>query len=100
MRICPPVRLCALLSIASSLRSVITDFVVIQTWLCLRLTIHRIRPLFEGGGKALESRVEHRAHQHRQHPAPEFVGEEKSDIAVGFGSGLEGPAVFQIAERP
>src|SRR5882724_2272678 len=100
MRICPPVRICVLLSIASSFRSVITDFASIErptSWVCLTLTINRIRPLLEGCGKALERGVEHRAHQHRQQPALELVGEVKSDIAVGFGSGLEGPAVFQIA---
>ena len=55
--------------------------------------------IFERGGKALECGVEHRPHQHRQHPASEFVGQEKSDVTVGFGFRLEHPAVFQVAER-
>src|SRR4029079_4491339 len=90
MRICPPVRAGALMSIASSYRSVIADL----------FSIHCIGPLFERRGKALERGVEHRSHQHRQHPALEFVGEVKPDVAAGFGSGLEVPAVFQLAERP
>src|ERR1700704_4650021 len=91
IRICPPVRIGALLSIASSFRSVITD---------LPLSVNYICPFFECRRKALERDVEHRAHQHRQHPALEFVGYEKPDIAVDFRSGLEAPAVFQFAERP
>ena len=64
------------------------------------LPVNHVGALFERGGKTLERGVEHRAHQHRQHPALEFVGEEKPDVAVGFGFGLEGPAVLEIAERP
>src|SRR5258708_16963692 len=74
IRICPPVRIVALLSIASSFRSVITDL----------FSINCVGPLFERRGKTLERDVEHRAHQHRQHPALEFVGYEKPNIAVGF----------------
>src|SRR6185295_17608625 len=62
------------------------------------LAVNRIRPLFERGGKALERGVEHRSHQHRQHPASEFIGQEESDVAIGFGFRLERPAVFEIAE--
>src|SRR6185437_11811065 len=64
------------------------------------LPINNIGAFFERRGKALEGGVEHGAHQERQHPAFEFIGEEKADVAVGFRFGFEGPAVLEIAERP
>jgi len=47
----------------------------------------------------VESGVEHRAHQHREHPTPELVGDEESDDAGIIGFRLEGPAVLELAER-
>src|SRR5690242_17986451 len=66
---------------------------------CPRPAVDHVRALFERGGEALECGIEHRPHQHRQHPAAKFIGEVETDVAVGLGSRLEGPAVFQIAER-
>ena len=56
--------------------------------------IDLVGALLEGGGEAVEGGVEHRAHQHRQHPALEFIGEEEPDVAGALGLRLEGPAVL------
>src|ERR1700704_6543054 len=69
-------------------------------WVFCWLSVNRIGALFERRRKALKRRVEHRAHQHRQHPALEFVSEEKSDIACAVRLRLERPAVLEVAERP
>ena len=50
------------------------------------LPVDRVRALLERRGKALERGVEHRAHQHRQHPALELVGDEEADVAVGLAT--------------
>src|SRR5690348_471942 len=42
------------------------------------LSVDHVRALLEGGGKSRERRVEHRAHQCRQHPAPELIGDEEA----------------------
>src|SRR4051812_47553047 len=100
---CPPLRIGALVSIASSFYSQISAryqrFSSRPPLRGLALSIHHIRALLERSGKALEGGVEHGAHQQRQHPALELVGQEESDIAIGLGSRLEGPAVFKVAER-
>ena len=60
--------------------------------------VNRIRTLFERRGEALERGVEHRPHQHRQHPAPDFVGQEtrrRSRFRIWF----ERSAVFEVAEQ-
>src|ERR1700682_3768951 len=64
------------------------------------LFVNRIGALSERRRKALKRRVEHRAHQHRQHPALEFVSEEKPNIACAVRLRLERPAVLEVAERP
>ena len=51
-----------------------------------RLAIDHVSTLFERGRKTLERGVEHGAHQHRQHPALEFIGKEEADIAGGVRS--------------
>src|SRR4051812_36234961 len=61
----------------------------------VRLPVNRVGAFFERRGKALECGVEHGAHQHRQHPALEFVGNVKSDLAGGVRFGLERPAVLE-----
>ena len=43
-----------------------------------RPSIDHVRALLERRRKALERGVEHRSHQHRQHPALEFVSEDRS----------------------
>src|SRR3954469_2857141 len=68
------------------------------------LAIDRIRALFERGGEPRKRRVEDRAHQHRQHPALELIGDEESDLAaavcLSISLGLEAPTIFERRERP
>src|ERR1700722_5931400 len=64
------------------------------------LPVHDIRALLERRRKTRKGCIEHRAHQDRQHPALEFVGDEKPDVAGSLALRLKRPAVFQIGERP
>src|SRR5207248_9788249 len=61
--------------------------------------IDRVRPALERLGKAPESRIEHRAHQHGEHAAFELVGDEKLDFAGAFAERVEIPPVLHPAER-
>src|SRR6185437_13122179 len=65
----------------------------------LFLPVHHVRALLERGGETRKRRIEHRTHQHGQHPAPELVGDEKADVAGVLAFRLEGPAVFEVRER-
>src|SRR5437899_3015160 len=65
-----------------------------------RLPVNCIRALFERRGKTPKRGVEHRAHQHGQHPALEFVSEVERDVAGALALRLERPAVFEIGKRP
>src|SRR3974390_2921920 len=64
------------------------------------LPINPVGALFERCGEALESGVEHRTHEHGQHPALEFVSDIKPYLTGIVGLRFEGPAVFELAERP
>src|SRR6516225_5055775 len=64
------------------------------------LPVNRVRPLLERRGKTRERRVEHRAHQHCEHPALELIGEEETDVAGLLILGLECPLVFHLGDRP
>src|SRR6516165_6872199 len=64
------------------------------------LPINPVGALFERRGETLEGCVEHRAHQQGQHPALEFVSDIKPYLAGIVGLWLEGPTVFELAERP
>ena len=46
--------------------------------------INLVRALLERGGEFAERRVEHRAHQHGQRAALEFVVDEEFDLAGAF----------------
>jgi hypothetical protein len=59
-----------------------------------RPAVDRIGALLERGGEPRKRRVEHRAHQHRQHPALELIGDEEGDVAGVRLFRLEGPAVL------
>ena len=65
-----------------------------------RFAVDHIGALFESRGETLKSGIEHRSHQHRQHPAFEFVREIKPDFAFGLGFGFKTPAILEAAERP
>jgi hypothetical protein len=47
----------------------------------------------------MESDVEHRAHQHREYPIPEFVRDKESNVAGVVTLWLEGPFILKPAER-
>ncbi len=59
------------------------------------LPVDGIRAFLERGRKAGEGRIEHRAHQQRQHTALEFVSDEKPDIAGVVALRFKRPAVFK-----
>src|SRR5579872_6995884 len=64
----------------------------------LPLPVHLVRPLLERARESCKRRVEHRSHQHRQHPAPEFIGDEEGDVAGLLALWLERPAVLEAGE--
>src|SRR6266705_291476 len=55
------------------------------------LAIDLIGALLERRREPRKRGVEHRAHQHAQHAAPEFIGDEEADVAGVVASRLEGP---------
>src|SRR5437868_9876154 len=63
-----------------------------------RFPVNRVRALFERRGKPPECRIEHRAHQHGEHTALEFVSEKECDVAGLLALRLEAPAVLEIGE--
>src|SRR6201987_5228169 len=67
--------------------------------LSLLLPVNFVGALFERGRKTLEGGIEHRAHEHGQHPALEFVSDVEPYLAGIVGLRLEGPAVLEPAER-
>src|SRR5271170_2946845 len=67
----------------------------------LRPPVDRVSALLESAGEFAERGVEHRTHQHTEGPALEFVVDEEADArALPFSLVLEGPDVFEPAERP
>src|SRR5436190_16626130 len=61
--------------------------------------VNLVRPTLERLGKAPESRIEHRAHQHSEHATLELVGNEKLDLACALARRVEIPAILHPAER-
>src|SRR6478752_1275441 len=63
------------------------------------LAVDHVRTFLERRRKPRKRRVEHRAHQGREHAALELIGDEEADVAGLLTLRLEGPAVLQAGER-
>src|ERR1043165_7922397 len=64
-----------------------------------RPPVHLVGTALESERKSPERGIEHRAHQHREHAALEFIGDEVLHVAKLLAGGVEGPAVLHSAER-
>src|SRR5215470_4625383 len=63
-------------------------------WPAGPLAVDLIGAFLERCSKAREGGVEHRPHQHREHPALELVDDEEADIASLLSLRFESPAVL------